>query len=205
MREKRGEVEESIIRKAKELFLAKGYRETTMRLIAKEADVNLAMLNYYFRSKENLFEIIFDEVFSSMNKNIMSVLFLDLTVLGKIERFVKVYIDGLRANPEIPNFIFQEVRRNPDILTDRFRNNKELVGLKAAFEMQIEEEVEKGLLKKIVCPNDLYLNVIGLCAFPFLVKPIVENLLGDSSDEFENMIERRVDVVVALILNELKP
>lgn len=205
MKIKRGNVEENIIRSAKELFLKKGYRETTMRAIAKEADVNLAMLNYYFRSKENLFEIIFDDVFSSMSKNITPILLSDLTVLEKIERFVKVYIDGLRKNPAVPNFIFQEVRRNPNILTDRFRKQKEFVALKIAFEKQIKEEVEQGLLREIDNPNDLYLNITSLCAFPFLVKPIAENLLGEASDEFEQIIERRTETVISFIYNNLKP
>lgn len=205
MKTKRENVEENIIRSAKELFLKKGYRETTMRVIAKEANVNLAMLNYYFRSKENLFEIIFDEVFNSMNESIMPIFLTDLSVLEKIERFISVYIDGLIENPAIPNFIFQEVRRNPNILTNRFRRQKELVAFKIAFEEQMKQEAKKGLLKEVSNPNELYLNIIGLCAFPFLVKPIVENLLGDTSSEFEKMIERRKEVVISFIYNNLKP
>src|SRR5258707_706765 len=98
---------------AKKLFTQKGFAATRTRDIAEEAGINLALLNYYFRSKEKLFNIVMVDNFRQFIRGI-SVNLLDETasIAEKIKRLVTAYIDFLSVNPDLPIFIINEIRSN---------------------------------------------------------------------------------------------
>lgn len=192
---KRQEVEKEIIESAKKLFIKNGFKGTTMRNIATEAGVNLAMLNYYFRSKENLFDIIFSDVFNVISSNIIPVMVSDMCVVDKIRAFVNVYIDGLIKNSDIPGFIFQEVFINPSRLISKLETKPEIVKNVIQFQIQLKEEADNGLILPIEDPSDLLINIISMCAFPFIAKPIVKKAADWSDEEYElYMTERKKSV-----------
>jgi len=96
--------EEKIKDAARKIFTKKGFLATTIRDIATEADINVASINYYFRSKENLFAFIMDETIKKLFDKIEPVLNDEATgVNEKIEICVGYYIDQVLENPD---FIF---------------------------------------------------------------------------------------------------
>src|SRR3979411_1323520 len=105
--------EEKIKEAARIVFMKKGYSATRTRDIAEEAGINLALLNYYFRSKEKLFNIVMVGNFRQFIRGI-SVNLLDETasIDEKIKRLVTAYIDFLSVNPDLPIFIINEIRSN---------------------------------------------------------------------------------------------
>src|SRR5882762_9031481 len=109
--------EEKIKEAARKLFTQKGFAATRTRDIAEEAGINLALLNYYFRSKKKLFDIIILESLQGFAKSLMDIFNNDKTSLEiKIETFAERHIDLLIKNPGIPLFILSELRENPDLL-----------------------------------------------------------------------------------------
>src|ERR1700712_1244053 len=107
--------EEKIKEAARTVFTRKGFAATRTRDIAEEAGLNLALLNYYFRSKEKLFEIIMAE---KMQKffGVLSPIVNDATTSleKKIEQMADKYVELLSANPDLPIFVLTEVRNNPE-------------------------------------------------------------------------------------------
>src|SRR6188768_4125164 len=162
--------EEKIREAARKVFTRKGYAGTRTRDIAEEAGINLALLNYYFRSKEKLFDIIMTDTLSGFAQNMAAVLNDEKTTLEKkVENIVTRYIDLITIEPETPAFILSEIRNNPDGLLEKLPV-KQLFH-NSVFVKQHQKAVADG---RITEPNPLQflMNVIGLIVFPFVAKPL---------------------------------
>jgi AcrR family transcriptional regulator len=182
--------EEKIKEAARIVFYKKGFAATRTRDIAEEADINLALLNYYFRSKAKLFEIIMMETLSNFIKNMLVVLNDEKTSLErKVEEIASRYIDLIIKEPEIPTFIVTEIRNNPNMLLDKLPIKQVLAN--SMFFKQHKEAVKKGEISE---PNPLHflMNLIGLVIFPFISKPLLMGGSGIGNSEFNAlMIERK--------------
>ncbi len=182
--------EEKIKEAARTVFYKKGFAATRTRDIAEEADINLALLNYYFRSKAKLFEIIMMETLSGFIKNILVVLNDEKTSLErKVEEIASGYIDMIIKEPEIPTFIVTEIRNNPNILLEKLPIKQVLAN--SMFFKQHEKAVKNGGISE---PNPLHflMNLIGLVVFPFISKPLLMGGSGINDTEFNAlMIERK--------------
>src|SRR3954468_10948841 len=106
--------EEKILEAARKIFLAKGLDGARMQDIADEAGINKAMLHYYFRSKEKLFEKIFTEVAGHFLPRIATILASENSVLEKIDTFCAEYINQVMQTPYVPIFILNEINRQPE-------------------------------------------------------------------------------------------
>ncbi|UOU99260.1 TetR/AcrR family transcriptional regulator [Chryseobacterium daecheongense] len=178
---------------ARIVFYRKGFAATRTRDIAEEAGINLALLNYYFRSKAKLFEIIMLETMAGFFQNLMIVLNNEKTTLEeKVEDVVSRYIDLLTKEPEIPTFIISEIRNNPNLLLQKIPL-KEIIKT-SVFLKQHQEAVQRG---NIVNPNPLHflINMLGLTVFPFIAKPMIMggNELNDK--EFETFMAERKKLI----------
>lgn len=181
--------EEKIKTAAKTVFYKKGFTATRTRDIAEEAGLNLALLNYYFRSKAKLFEIIMTETFAGFIGSIKVILNDDKTSLQeKVEIVADRYIDFIISEPEIPIFILTEIRNNPEGLLKRLPI-KEILN-DSVFIKQFQESVEK---KEITEPNPLHflVNLFGLVVFPFIAKPIIMGSRNLQTEQFNNLMQER--------------
>ena len=107
--------EEKIKEAARKVFTQKGYAATRTRDIAEAAGINLALLNYYFRSKQKLFELVMAEKLQKYFGVLAPVLNDGSTSLEtKVESIASKYIDLIIENPELPLFVLSEVRNNPE-------------------------------------------------------------------------------------------
>lgn len=186
----------AIVSSARKLFMQNGYRCTSMREIAKDANVNLALVNYYFKSKEILFDIIFNEAFKNMTNQLDMKLFSGNSVKENIKSFIDSYTEGLIENPEIPGFIFQEMYKNPDVIVSRVKNSEIVQRFIKAFFYSLNKDMKEGRVRKIENPFGLLLNIISMCAFPFIGKPIVEKVIVSDEDEFKKIMrERKKDII----------
>lgn len=185
--------EDKIKSAARIVFYKKGFAATRTRDIAEEAGINLALLNYYFRSKAKLFEMIMIETMSGFFRNLMIVLNDEKTSLEeKVEDVVARYIDLIIKEPEIPTFIISELRNNPDLLLQKIPL-KEVIR-SSMFLKQHQEAVKKG---QILEPNPLHflINMLGLTVFPFIAKPILMGISELSDKEFESLMQERKKLI----------
>ncbi|WP_293908305.1 TetR/AcrR family transcriptional regulator [Sphingobacterium sp. UBA5670] len=185
--------EEKIKEAARVVFFKKGFAATRTRDIAEEAGINLALLNYYFRSKAKLFEIIMIETLTRFVNSIQTVVNEENTTLE--EKLVKIasrYIDLLLEESEIPTFLVTEIRSNPAGLKAKFPMGQTIIN--SVFFKQYQEAHKQG---KIVerHPIHFMMNLIGLIVFPFIAKPMLLEVSGVPTSEFNKAMEERKKLI----------
>lgn len=188
--------EEKIKAAAQRVFMKKGFAATRTRDIAEEAGINLALLNYYFRSKEKLFDIIMLEKLAKFFGAVAPVLNETETSLEqKIILLSNNYIDLLIANPDLPIFILSEVRTNPERFVSKIPVARVV---DSHFIKQLQER------KPDVHPLHFLMNILGLSVFPFIMKPVfhASGILNDRA--FIARMEERKMLIPKWINSMLK-
>ena len=188
------EAKESILQAARELFVTKGFKGTSIRDIATASGSNVAMVNYYFKSKYNLFEIIFDEAFGVLIERLSQTFQSDKSFFEIIEEWVNVYYETLLRYPQIPVFILNEINQNPKALAVRIRK-KDPFNLLQQMEKKMREEQEKGTIKEF-SPMDFFLNVLSMCIFPFAFRDVAVSVAGRTDEEYDEVLENHKKYVV---------
>jgi TetR/AcrR family transcriptional regulator len=197
--------EELIFGAAREEFIEKGFDGARMQEIAKRASINKALLHYYFRTKEKLFDAIFNKVFSSFMPGVFEVMKSDAPFFFKIESFVENYIRVIMDNPHIPSFVLHELNRNPERLVGLFGSVVGIVKEKGflKFAEAVNKEVKNGTIVPIE-PEQLIVNIIALCIFPFVARPIIQGVIFDGDKErYSKFLESRKKEVTNFIINSI--
>jgi len=193
--------EEKILAAAKKIFLLKGMSGARMQDIADEAGINKAMLHYYFRNKEQLFEMIFKEALNKLLPKIVDIIDSDSSIFEKIENFCAHYIEMMQQNAYLPLFVLNEINKDPVLFKERFFGSKEFPLLK--FVAQIETEIKAGKIKP-VNPAHLFINMLSMCIFPFIAKPIWMMASGMDELQFRYFMEQRKTEVAKFIIESIK-
>ena len=197
---KKDNTEEKILNAAQTVFIQKGMDGARMQEIADEAHINKALLHYYFRTKEKLFDAIFKKVFSKILPNIMEMVDSDLPVEKKLELFIENYIDLLMKNPFLPTFILKEMNHNPEFLASIIKGT----GIKPQeiFAM-FEKEMDAGKIKRMD-PRDLLINILSLSIFPIAAKPLMTIMFFDKDKKaYNEFITTRKITVKEFVLNSI--
>lgn len=196
------DTEQKILVAAKEVFIKKSYAGARMQEIADLAGMNKGLLHYYFRSKEKLFQRVFDEMLGQFVPKLNIIFESDLPLFEKIECFVNDYIDVLIANPYLPSFVLHELNQNPDAFVDKVLNSKNKPN-PIKLMMQIQLEVQLGKIRPTE-PMQLVLNMMSMCVFPFLGKPIFQRILNISHEDYLTLMELRKKEISTFIIASLK-
>ncbi len=187
---------------AKKVFMTKGMAGARMQDIADEAGINKALLHYYFKDKEKLFELIFLEEAQKFFPKIKMIFESDLPLFEKIEKFVNEYIDEMVENPYLPWFVMNELNRDPDRFMYKIWG-ADNIPKPAKFLEQIGKEVKKGTIKKI-SPLHLLLNLLSMTIFPFVAKPMIMRNLKMDELQFRQTIEQRRKEIPRFIIDSIR-
>lgn len=188
--------EEKIKEAARKVFTQKGYAATRTRDIAEEAGLNLALLNYYFRSKEKLFEIIMKEKMQQLFGIITPILNdTELSLEKKIDQIIDRYINMLLQNPDMPIFVLSEIRNNTDLFK-KMQVGKLLQN--SHFVQQLKEK------QPAIHPLHFVVSILGMAIFPFVANPVLKStgLLTDQT--FTEMMEERKKLIPMWVKAMLK-
>lgn len=196
-------VKERILESAKELFISKGYAGTSVRDIAAAAGANVAHVKYYFDSKANLFEIIFDDAFNILITRVSTIIESDLPFDEMIEKWITTYYELLPQYPQIPVFILSEINRSPEALIQKIsRKNPEKIF--SRLSERITEEVAKGIIRPIPVFN-LGLSILSLCMFPFMFGGYITRTATITESDYNALLNEHKHYVVDFILRAMKP
>lgn len=189
--------EEKFKEAARIVFTKKGYAATKTRDIAEEAGMNLSLLNYYFRSKEKLFEIVMQEKLQQLFAFISPVFDqADTSLDEKIDTIAANYVEMLLKNPDLPIFVLSEVKNNPERLGESIRLETYL--LKSHFVRQLAEK------KKDINPLQFFISFLGMMVFPFVIKPVLVASGALSKEVFNQMMEERKVLIASWMKLMLK-
>lgn len=176
--------EEKIKEAARIVFTKKGYAATRTRDIAAEAGMNLALLNYYYRSKEKLFQQVMMEKLQLLFGVIAPIVNDRSTSLDqKAEMLANEYIIMLLNNPDLPLFVLSEIRLNPD----QFKKNLQLE--KLIRNSSLIEQLK--LRRPDINPLHFLMNLLGMTVFPFISRPILFSSSQNDAAQFAAMMEER--------------
>jgi TetR/AcrR family transcriptional regulator len=192
------ETEERIIQVAKELFIKNGYEKTSMSQIAEKLEMNRPTLYYYFRTKEKMFQAVAGSLFQLVIPNAKSIVISDLPFFEKIEKVITCYMDALKKNPDFIYFIFTECRRDLNKVKEII-STQDIVPYLFDFSRIARAEMDSGRIKNV--PIELLgLQLISQIIFPFLMRPIVVEVMFEKEEYFNDFL----DMWKGHIMNEIK-
>ena len=198
--------EKTILKVAEKLFLQNGYSGTSTTEIAKEVGCNQALIHYYFRTKENLFNSIFEQKFKVFFQNIF--ILNDQkpqTFTEKLKQLIEAHFDLISKNPKLPLLIINELSRKKEHVNS-MREKLQNIPEKLLSELNtgLEIEIAAGRIRSMEL-RDLIISILSLNISLFLLMPIVEELLPLNGEEKIKLIAHRRKEHVDIILNNLKP
>jgi TetR/AcrR family transcriptional regulator len=202
--DKNRNAEQDIINAARKVFHEKGYKEATMRDIASEANINMAMLHYYYRSKDNLFFLVFDEAFRELYEKIaVNISNPGISIFDKIRLITNEYLTFFNSKPYMPPFIIGEVIRNPEKVGKRLHEIIKPTETFNVFSEQLQAECDKGNIRQISALT-LVLNTLSLCVFPAISQPVLQGVLDFDSAKMDALHEERKRELADFIINAIR-
>lgn len=193
--------EEKIFDAATDVFVEKGMDGARMQDIASYAGINKALLHYYFRTKDQLFNAVFEMIASKILKKFAPVFDDNLSLEAKIRFFFKEHITFLQENPKLPGFILNEINRNPARIKKLLKNIK--------FENLWEKlyQLHKTELKNYNITEDtmpqLMVSIVAISVFPFAARGLIEGILEKVGVDFNKYIEERKEFAANFVINAI--
>lgn len=181
--------------------MLKGPDGARMQEIADAAGINKSLLHYYFRDKETLYNSVFKNVLMDLLPALTTVFGSEKSLFEKITEFIEVYIGFIQSNPLLPHFIVTETTRNPQRVIMAF-NQIPKQSLLEKLESDILASVNKGEIRP-TDPRLLIINMISLCVFPFIAKPVMSSFMNMESDEYDNLLDMRKKEVAEFVIKSL--
>lgn len=193
--------EEKILEAAKKIFVEKGLDGARMQEIANEAGINKALLHYYYRSKNQLFEAVYEQVFMELLPKIYGLFTQDITLFEVIRRFFELHMEFLKNNSAIPLFILMEMKKVPDFMKQMLDRNH--IDMLSAVRRKVREAEEEGLIRSITA-EELMLNIVSLSVFQFAAAPMFQAVAGIGKEEFLSIVEARKSSLAEFVINGIK-
>lgn len=193
--------EARILEAAKQEFHLKGYEGARMQVIADKAGINKAMLHYYYKTKDKLFEAVFKAAISKIFPVLEVILNEDVPLFDKIRKFVSTYLGIIMQNKYIPLFIIHELITNPEKLARIIKK------IKPDRNIIFENNVKLAIKNNEIYPIDsrqLFVNMVSLCVFPVIAEPIIKTVLGMNDAAFKQFLENRKKEAAEFIINSIK-
>jgi AcrR family transcriptional regulator len=198
--------EQAILEVAERLFLEKGFKSTSTTEIAKEVGCNQALVHYYFRTKDNLFNTIFEQKFRMLFEHLYaSQNFGDIPFSEKVRHAVESHFDLLTKNPKLPLLVATELSRLPENL-ENLRNKLQAIPFELFTKLnnELQQEIDEGRARKIEL-IDIIITMVTLNAGLFMLLPIASGIMQLDEEQTKELLAHRREENVQVILNYIKP
>jgi TetR/AcrR family transcriptional regulator len=195
------QTEEKIFEAATDVFVEKGMDGARMQDIATHAGINKALLHYYFRTKDQLFNTVFEMIARKIFKKFAPVFDENLSLEEKIRFFFKEHISFLQENPRLPGFLLNEVNRNPARIK-KLLKNVDFDNIWFKIYDQHKEELKKYNITQAVLPQ-LMISIAAISVFPFAAKGILEGILEKLDIDFDEYMEERKEFAAEFVINAI--
>lgn len=192
--------EEKIREAAKNVFIAKGFDGCTSREIAKASGMNVALVNYYFCSKKQLFKLVFEAAMEDFMLSTVEVFKKDLSLESKMRIFIEREYEFLTLHPDIPRFILSELSRGDKCEFDHVGILEKIADTGVLKELL--DAQEKGIIRKIDLTN-VMLMIMSNCHYPFMAKPLMKYLNGLTEEEYQERLTLQKQYVTEMLIGYL--
>ena len=197
--------EQAILEAAEYEFLEKGFEAAKTTKIASLAGVTHAMLHYYYRTKENLFDLVFDKKTRLLKESMFSAFDNpDMPFLEKVQTGIEAHFDFIRANSSLPRFVLNELIYKPKRLKLIEKKVKKIAAsVLGKISAEIEREVKKGTINP-VDPVTLMIDIASMNIFVFAVLPLLRIFAVGAYESEDAFLEARKKENVEVIMRRLK-
>lgn len=193
--------EERIIAAATKVFINKGLAGARVRHIATEANINSAMIYYYYRSKHNLFSLVFNNALKNFLPSVAYLERRDLDIFSKIEMFCDELIERQISNPVLSAFVLNEIEKNPERLNKEiWYEQKQKMQL---FTHEVKRNINNGVIRKVDAVQ-LFMNIVSLCVFPFIATRLFTRITNVQEGDITDFSRLRKAEVKKLIIHSIK-
>jgi TetR/AcrR family transcriptional regulator len=187
---------------AQRVFTNKGFAGCSSREIAKEAGLNVALVNYYFRSKEQLFHVVFHTVMEDFMLSMKDVFRMKQPLETKVRLFIEREYEFITKHPEIPGFIVSEMNRcelgdsNKQFIMDQISET-------GIFD-EMNEAQAKGEMRKIDLVS-VTLLMMSNCHFPFIAKGLMQEIHQLDEEKYAQQLILHKQYVIEMMVGYLFP
>jgi TetR/AcrR family transcriptional regulator len=202
MTENDRQTEEKIFDSATIVFQEKGMDGARMQDIANMAGINKSLLHYYFRTKDLLFEAVFQKVAGRLFNKFAPVFQEDLSLEEKLRFFFREHITFMKENPRLPSFILNEINRHPERIKKMIRN-LDFMKLWEMLEKQHKKELEEYNITIDSLPQ-IMVTIASMSVFPFAARGILEGIFENFGVDFDSFVEERKEFAADFVLSALK-
>ncbi len=199
---KHHETEDKILEAATEVFLTKGLDGARMQEIAEKASINKAMLHYYYRGKDKLFQAVFNRTIQMIVPNMIEIISSNDHLFDKIRKFTDSYVSFILDHPYVPLFIINELEKHPEIINTIIETNIN-ENIREKLKLQIFDLIKKGEIKAIK-PEQLFLNVLSMSIFPIMARTSLQAILQKNPDEYKKLLEERKTFIANFVISAIK-
>ncbi|WP_195374307.1 MULTISPECIES: TetR/AcrR family transcriptional regulator [Parabacteroides] len=198
-------MESRILEAAKQVFVTKGYEATKMGDVAAKAGIGRTALHYYYRTKEMLFDAIFDQLMGALLPNLGAIMEENTSFMEKLPKIIDQYVKTLQRNPLFPIFVINELQRDPEHIYRSILKNPVRVQPFIRMRRQLEDEMENGVLKKLPVYY-VATTLISLLVFPMLVRnPFTAVFMEGDAGKYEAFLQERIPFVTDIMIRLLSP
>ncbi len=194
--------EEKIFEAATEVFIDRGMDGARMQEIADRAGINKALLHYYYRSKDHLFNAVFEKIAQKIFMKFAPVFSEDLSLEDKIRFFYKEHITFLQNNPRLPAFILNEINRNPARIK-KLLKNVDFSKIWPMLSEQHKKELKNYNISEEMLPQ-IMISVASLSVFPFAARGILEAVFEKTGLDFDKFLDERKEFAAEFVIKALK-
>ncbi|WP_413532876.1 TetR/AcrR family transcriptional regulator [Empedobacter brevis] len=187
------DTEELIKETAKRMFFTEGKFNATIQEIADEAKVNRTLINYYFRSRNNLIGIIYEEATRVSNEKSRAILDRNRDIKEMIGEFIEDSIATSIQYPYLETYIVTEMNKNK-IMCSKFLN-EDLDEVVNVFYDRLKEEMKKGTIETME-PIQFLLNMLSLINYPFAIRPLLQSDLQLNDADFKRILSDRKEIIL---------
>jgi len=189
--------EEKIKEAARQVFMAKGFAGCSSREISKAAGMNVALVNYYFRSKSQLFQIIFETAMEDFVASMMTVFSSDQSIESKMRVFIEQEYEFLAKHPELPVFIITEMNRKEGCSIDHAAFYDKIAA--SGIFNECTQAQAAGKMRKINILS-LTLLIMSNCQYPIMARSLMQGIHGLTEEEYtENLLIHKHNVTEMLV------
>lgn len=189
--------EAKILDAAKTVFMKYGLYGARMQDIADTAGINKALLHYYFRNKEKLFDAVFEGALEKYFEQMTVISDVSLPLQERLNRYIDNMFEFYTEYPQMSMFIIKEISVNPEMFKLKVEQLKSTRGSTLVPALRLA--IENGEIDELD-PVVFLINLHSLCAYPFLASPLFKvmmNKMGEpwSSDSQEKIKQSVKDFV----------
>ncbi|RZJ63962.1 MAG: TetR/AcrR family transcriptional regulator [Flavobacterium sp.] len=181
---------------AKKVFFGEGRFNATTQEIADAAGVNRTLINYYFRSRDNLFQLVFEEAQKKEFESSRATIDSEVPLRQKISEYLDVTFEQAKKYPYLEIYMVTQMNQG-----SCYKDPEMMRGLLDKFYKEIETAMEEGIIERMK-PEQFALNFISLASFPVSMRPLLEQSMGFTSEQYDTLMDERKEIILKLLFKK---